>query len=71
MSAALAIPLGSSEPPPRKRFTRAEFQQMTDSGFFVGQRLELIEGDLVDKMGQEPMHAYVIRIVPSPALWPF
>ena len=63
MPAALAIPPGSSEAPPRKRFTRAEFQQMADSGLFVDQRLELIKGDLIDKMGQKPMHAYIIRIV--------
>jgi Uma2 family endonuclease len=61
MSAAIVIPPG--EPSQRKRFTRAEVQQMADSGLFVGQRLELIEGDLIDKMGQRPPHAYVIRIV--------
>jgi Uma2 family endonuclease len=30
---------------------------MLDAGFFVGQRFELIDGDLIDKMGQNPQHA--------------
>lgn len=44
-------------PPPRKRFTRREFDHLMDSGTFDGQRFELIDGDLIDKMGQNPPHA--------------
>ena len=47
----------------RKRFTRSEVQRMMDSGLFDGQRYELIEGDLIDKMGQHPPHAFGIRFV--------
>lgn len=47
--------------PPRKRFTRGEVEQMLDAGFFAGQRFELIDGDLIDKMGQTPPHSYAIR----------
>jgi len=36
---------------------------MLDAGLFAGQRLELIEGDLIDKMGQNPPHAYLIQIL--------
>ena len=36
---------------------------MADAGLFVGQRLELIEGDLIEKMGQKPPHAYVVRVL--------
>jgi Uma2 family endonuclease len=48
--------------PPRKRFTRSEVDQMEESGLFAGQRLELIDGDLIDKMGQNPPHAGAIQL---------
>jgi len=47
-----------NEAPPRKRFTRREFDRLLDLGAFEGQRYELIDGDLIDKMGQNPPHAY-------------
>ncbi len=49
--------------PPRKRFTVQEVEQMLDAGLFAGQRFELIDGDLIDKMGQNPSHAQAIRLV--------
>jgi hypothetical protein len=45
--------------PPRKRFTRTEVAQMLDAGLFAGQRFELIDGDLIDKMGQNPPHSQI------------
>ena len=36
---------------------------MHDAGLFAGQRFELIDGDLIDKMGQNPPHANAIRIL--------
>jgi Uma2 family endonuclease len=48
---------------PRKRFTRTEVDHLIDSGFFLGQRYELIDGDLIDKMGQSPPHAFTIGLV--------
>jgi len=36
---------------------------MLDAGLFAGQRFELIDGDLIDKMGQEPPHSHAIRIL--------
>ena len=53
----------SSQAYPRKRFTREEVDQLLNSGFFVGQRCELIDGDLVDKAGQMPPHAQAIRLM--------
>lgn len=35
---------------------------MLDAGLFAGQRFELIDGDLIDKMGQNPPHASAIRL---------
>jgi Uma2 family endonuclease len=49
--------------PPRKRFTRSEVEQMLDAGLFAGQRFELIEGDLIDKMGQNPPHSEALRLL--------
>jgi Uma2 family endonuclease len=49
--------------PPRKRFTRAEVAQMHDAGLFAEQRFELIDRDLIDKMGQNPPHSYAIRML--------
>lgn len=54
MSAATPIP-------PRKRFTRDDVRQMTDAGIFVGQRYELVDGDLIDKMRQKPPHACAVH----------
>lgn len=59
----LLPPEVSSEALPRKRFTRAEVECLLDTGFFVGQRYELIDGDLIDKMGQRPPHASTIGLV--------
>lgn len=62
MAASILQPPISSDPPlPRKRFTRSEVDQMLDSGIFAGQRFELIDGELIDKMGQKPPHASTIQ----------
>jgi Uma2 family endonuclease len=34
---------------------------MLDLGLFEGKRFELIDGELIDKMGQKPRHAFAIR----------
>ena len=47
----------------RKRFNRGEVDRMQELGIFDGQRCELIDGELIDKMGQNPPHAYAIRRV--------
>jgi len=46
--------------PPRKRFTRDEVERMLDAGLFAGQRFELIDGDLIDKMAQNPPHSLAV-----------
>ena len=57
------IPLPTTEALPRKRFTREEVERMMDTDIFAGQRFELIDGDLIDKMGQKPPHSYTIQLV--------
>jgi Uma2 family endonuclease len=62
MAASILQPPISSDPPlPRKRFTRSEVDQMLDTGIFAGQRFELIDGELIDKIGQKPPHANAIQ----------
>lgn len=36
---------------------------MLDAGLFAGQRFELIDGDLIDKMGQNPPHSYALSLL--------
>jgi hypothetical protein len=47
----------------RKKFTRDEVYRMLNAGIFEGQRLELINGDIIDKMGQNPPHSFGIKVV--------
>ena len=60
---ALFTPPMLSEAQPRKRFTCQEVERLLNTGVFDGQRFELIDGDLVDKMGQKPPHAIGIQLV--------
>jgi len=41
--------------PPRKRWTRTEYEELS-SGVLDGQHLELVEGELITKTGQNPPH---------------
>lgn len=42
--------------PPRKRWTRAECAQLASAGILDCEHLELIEGELIDKMGKHRPH---------------
>lgn len=43
--------------PPRKRWTRAEYQKAEAAGVFDQQNLELVEGEIIDKkMSKNPPH---------------
>ena len=46
---------------PHKKFTRDEVNRMLETDIFAGQRFELIDGELIDKMGQSPRHAWTIH----------
>jgi Uma2 family endonuclease len=41
---------------PRKRWTRAEFDALADCGALEWQELELVEGELINKMGKKRPH---------------
>lgn len=50
-------------PPPRKRWTRDEIRFLEKNGFLEDQRYELVEGELINKMGMKEPHACVIRLL--------
>src|SRR5580658_1932354 len=60
-AAPMSIPEIADAAPARKRFTREEVDRLAETGVFEGQRYELIDGDLVDKMGQNPPHVLAIQ----------
>ena len=48
--------------PNRKRWTRQQCERLVESGELVG-RYELIDGAIISKMGQNPPHRIVIRLL--------
>jgi Uma2 family endonuclease len=48
--------------PPRKFWTRAEYEELS-SGVLDGQRLELIQGELINKMGKKPPHVNSVALI--------
>ena len=55
-------PEGPAQPPNRVRWTRDQCTLIQDALILVG-RYELVDGEILSKMGQKPAHAYVIRAV--------
>lgn len=47
--------------PPRKRWTREECRKLASSGLLAYEHLELIEGELIDKMGKNQPHVTLLR----------
>src|SRR4051812_35216906 len=71
----VAISAPAASPQPRK-WTRAEYYQLADLGFFQGQRAELIGGDIMVFSPQNWPHssttdrtAEVLRAVCGPNIW--
>jgi Uma2 family endonuclease len=46
--------------PRRKRWTRAECAILESSGIWEQQKLELVDGELISKMGQNPPHVILL-----------
>lgn len=42
--------------PPRKHWSRAGCEALEDAGLLRGERVELVEGELIDKMGKKRPH---------------
>src|SRR5262245_51116928 len=47
----------------RRRWTAEEFYRLLDLGFFNGQRVELIEGEIILMPAQKNYHAMWIKLV--------
>jgi Uma2 family endonuclease len=48
---------------PRKRWTRAEIEKLSSMGWFAGEHYELIDGELIDKMGKHESHVLAVMLV--------
>lgn len=48
--------------PNRRRWTRQQCERLVETGQLVG-RYELIDGEIISKMGQKPPHRIVIRLL--------
>jgi Uma2 family endonuclease len=49
--------------PPRKRWTRTDCAVLAASGFWDQQRLELVQGELIDKRGKKRPHVNALIVV--------
>jgi Uma2 family endonuclease len=49
--------------PTTRRFSRDEYQQMADLRFFRGQRVELMDGKIIQKSPQRSVHSVAITLV--------
>ena len=49
--------------PPRKRWTRDECKSFAGSGLFDNERLELVGGELISKMGKNRPHVNAFRLM--------
>src|SRR5678816_3338725 len=60
MADTLVRPHSENEPEPRrKRWTRQECAKLVEFGLLRG-RYELIDGEIIEKMGQGWLHSYVL-----------
>jgi Uma2 family endonuclease len=63
-SALIEVPVEKVPTGPlRKRWTRAECARLDVAGLLDQQHLELVEGELIDKMGKNRPHAIAVAVV--------
>ena len=53
---------------PPRRFTREEYYRLAEIGFFQGERVELIEGEIVKMSPVSPLHGEVVTLL-AERLW--
>jgi Uma2 family endonuclease len=63
MAIAASVEPVASVLPPRKRWTREECAKLEKYGLLDAQRYELIEGELIDKMGKNRPHTIVCMLL--------
>src|SRR5437870_5473725 len=60
-SALIDVPAHSD--PPRKLWTPAEYDGLSSSGLLDHQRLELVEGELINKLGKKRPHVNSVTLL--------
>lgn len=55
---ALALPSVRPEEPTRKRWTREEYYRLAEQGWFLNQRVELIDGEIIQLSPPSPPHSF-------------
>lgn len=60
---ALELPPVRHEEPTRKRWTREEYYRLAEQGWFQNQRVELIDGEIVQLSPQSPQHVVAAELV--------
>ena len=55
---AIALPPVRNEEPTRKRWTREEYYRLAEQGWFQNQRVELIDGEIIQLSPPSPQHAF-------------
>ena len=46
--------------PRARKFSKAEYHEMTERGFFDGQRVELMNGEIIEMAAQKDSHAFTL-----------
>jgi len=59
MTVVLDAPRSAPEEP-RKRWTRTEYRQLIEMGFLENGKVELVNGEIWEKMGQGRRHTFVV-----------
>ena len=48
--------------PRKRRWTQREYQKMADAGFFRGQRVELLRGEIIEMAPQRDVHVIAVSL---------
>jgi Uma2 family endonuclease len=65
MPVAIEVPTGLTPPLPHKQWTRAECARLESAGLLDGERYELIEGELLQRMGKNQPHMRAVQLLIS------
>lgn len=49
--------------PPRKIWTRAEYELLDKSGILAGEHIELVQGDLISRRGKTPPQVFAHHLL--------
>lgn len=64
MSTQLVLNSSLAPPLPLRKFTVAQYRQLGELGVLTAEdRVELLEGWIVEKMNQRPIHGFIVRLL--------